>query len=389
MKPKGPSESYILSSSPHARAPSSVRDIMLDVITAVLPAIVCGIAFIWRADPSAGLHAVLVTATCVSTCILAEMLCRRAMKREQTVGDLSCVVTGLLLAATLPPDVPLWMCIAGSLFAICIAKQVFGGLGYNLFNPAAAGRAFMLISFTGAMTTWSRSGWLSSFTAPLMSQATKQGSAADAVRSLAEKFAEQPLTVDFATTATPLGVLKSGYAAELSAWNWDFMNTLFAGNINGSIGEISALALLVGGVYLLVRKVISWHVPATFLGTMALFAFFAFPSTVSFCDSLSARSAYALVHLLTGGAIIGAFYMATDMVTGPFSDRGKLVFGAGCGAITMIIRLYGAYPEGVSFAILVMNAFVPLIDRFTRPRPFGWREARKLEKAKAAAAKSK
>ncbi len=371
MKPKGPAETYILSSSPHARAPSSVRDIMLDVIVAALPALICGTALIWRFDPAAGLHSLFVTATCVSTCILTEMACRRLMKREQTVGDLSCIVTGLLLAACLPPDLPLWMCIAGSVFAIAIAKQAFGGLGYNPFNPAAAGRAFMLISFTGAMTTWSSSGWIGAFA----------GSPA-----FAGKFADAPGAL--VTSATPLAALKpsAGFAAEMSHWNWEFLGDLFCGAVNGSIGEVSALALLAGGIYLIWRRVITWHIPVAFLGSMAVFAFAAFPPGGCLCETIGARSAYAAVHLLAGGAMIGAFFMATDMVTSPLTTAGKIVFGCGCGVVTMSIRLWGGYPEGVSFAILIMNAFVPIVNRYTRSKPFGWREARRAARAKAKAA---
>ena len=376
MKPKGPAESYILSSSPHTRAASSVSDIMLDVVIGLLPALVCGISMIWRADAAAGLNALFVTGTCVASCILTEMACRRLMGREQTVGDLSCVVTGLILASTLPPGLPLWMCAAGSVFAIAIAKQVFGGLGYNPFNPAAAGRAFMLVSFTGAMTTWSRSGWLASFAQP------------GAARPFAAQFAEYATDGAVATGATPLGVLKNAEcAADFASGNWQFAADLFFGDVNGSIGEISALALLIGGCYLLARRVITWHVPASFILSVFVFAFAAAPLG-PLGESCGGRAFYALVHVLSGGVMIGAFFMATDMVTGPYTDRGRLVFGCGCGVLTMLIRLYGSYPEGVSFAILIMNAFVPIINRWTRPRPFGRREALALAKAKAKASRA-
>lgn len=377
MKPQGPSETYVLSSSPHARADSSVRDIMLDVIVAAVPAVACGIAFIWRADPAAGLHSLLVVATCVLACAAAESLCRLAMRREQTLGDLSCVVTGLLLAATLPPGLPLWMCAAGSVFAIAVAKQAFGGLGYNPFNPAAAGRAFMLVSFTGAMTTWSRSGWIAS---------VAHGGAGN----MAAGLAAEPGVLE--TCATPLAAMRaalhSGEAGALVC-DWRFLGDLFAGDINGSIGEISSLALLLGGAYLLWRRVITWHVPAAFLGTMAAIAFAALPCSGGLCETSGARAAFAAAHVLSGGAVIAAFFMATDMVTGPVTAKGKLVFGCGCGAVTMAIRLWGAYPEGASFAILVMNAFAPLIDRFTRPVPFGRREALRAAKRRAAEEKRK
>ena len=308
MLPKQTAERYILSSSPHAHAAVTTSRIMLDVIIALLPALCCGVYFF-------GLRALILTGTCIAACLVTEGLCRLAMKRENTIGDLSAVLTGLLLALNLPPDLPVWMAAVGGVFAIGVAKQVFGGLGYNPFNPALSARAFMLISFTGAMTTWSESAWKLS--------------------------AGNPEAV---TTATPLALIKKG--AEGFDWSQAaLIKDLFIGNVNGCIGEVSALALLIGAGYLL---------------TVFLFAMFK-------------GGVPPLVHVLSGGCILGACFMATDYVTSPITAKGKLIFGCGCGLITMLIRTApsGAYPEGVSFSILVMNAFTPLINRFTQPKPFG------------------
>lgn len=338
MLPKQTQERYILSSSPHTHAKSSVSGLMLDVIIALLPALACSVYFF-------GLRALILTATCIASCLVTEAACRLAMKRENSIGDLSAVLTGLLLALNLPPTLPLWMAIVGGAFATGIAKQVFGGLGYNPFNPALAARAFMLVSFSEAMTTWTPSLWKAAAGA-----------------------------VDATTTATPLTYLKT-FAT--SAWekvpeadrvldfaNGSFMQQAFLGNVNGSLGEVSALALLLGAAYLLFRRVITWHIPVSFIATVALFAFF------NYGMNLNALK-LAEVHVCCGGVILGACFMATDYVTSPITAKGKLIFGCGCGLLTMLIRLFGAFPEGVSFAILVMNAFTPLISRFTQPKPFG------------------
>ncbi len=314
MKPKETAEHFILSSSPHAHSPVGLTQIMLDVIIALLPTTAMGIWFF-------GFPAVWTIATCVSTCIVTEAVCRMAMKRESTIGDLSAVVTGLLLALNLPAGLPLWMAVVGSVFAIFIAKQVFGGLGMNPFNPALAARAFMLISFTGPMTTWLKPFWWR--------------------------------TPEVMTCATPLAFVKSGNLADVPC----FMKLLI-GEMPGCIGEVSAVALLIGAIYLLVRKVITWHIPVTFIVTVALYA-------------LISGRAPMQVEILTGGVIIGACFMATDYVTSPTTATGKLIFGCGCGLICMLIRQFGSYPEGCSFAILIMNAVCPLINRWTRPKPFG------------------
>lgn len=321
MKPKELGEHFILSSSPHAHSPIGISRIMLDVIIALLPTTAVGIWFF-------GMPAVWTIATCIGTCILAETLCRLAMKRESTVGDLSAVLTGLLLALNLPAGIPLWMAAAGSVFAITICKQVFGGLGMNPFNPALAARAFMLISFTGPMTTWLKPYWWR--------------------------------TPEAMTTATPLATMKTWFSSNACASASDVPSLcdMFIGNMPGCIGEVSAIALLLGGVYLLVRKVITWHIPVSFIAT-------------AFVYSLIAGGAPALTQILTGGLLIGAIFMATDYVTSPTTAKGKLIFGFGCGLLCMLIRQFGGYPEGCSFAILIMNSVCPLINRWTQPKPFG------------------
>lgn len=331
MKPKETSAHYILSSSPHTHANASVRRIMLDVIIALLPTTAAGVFFF-------GMPAVWTVAACVSTCIVTEALCRLAMKRDSTVGDLSAVVTGLLLALNLPAGIPLWMAVVGSVFAIGICKQVFGGLGMNPFNPALAARAFMLISFTGPMTTWLKPFWWK--TPEAMTTATP-------LAGMKAMFAAEATA-----SASPHGLCASGTCGLCDIWN------MAVGNIPGCIGEVSALALALGAAYLLWRRVITWHIPAAFIATV-------------FVYSLVAGGAPAMAQVLTGGVMIGACFMATDYVTSPITAKGKLVFGFGCGLICMLIRQFGSYPEGCSFAILIMNAVCPLINRWTQPKPFG------------------
>ncbi len=321
MKPKTAENHYVLSSSPHAHARSSVSRIMLDVIVALLPTTLAGVWFF-------GMPAVWTILVCVATCVTTEALCRMAMGRESTVGDLSAALTGLLLALNLPAGIPLWMAMVGSVFAIAVAKQVFGGLGMNPFNPALAARAFMLISFTGPMTTW---------LAPVSRCCRAQAACG----------------VDAVTTATPLAFVKAGQLDQVPPlWN------LLIGDMPGCIGEVSAIALALGAAYLLWRKVITWHIPAAFIATVAIYA-------------LVSGRAPAHVEVLTGGVMLGACFMATDYVTSPITAKGKLVFGFGCGLLCMLIRQFGGYPEGCSFAILIMNAICPLVNRWTQPRPFG------------------
>jgi electron transport complex protein RnfD len=323
--------------SPHIHSGASVERIMLDVVIALLPAVAAALYFF-------GLNAARLIVTCVATCLATEWICRRLMGRNNTLGDFSALVTGLLLALNLPPGLPTWMAIAGGVFAIAVAKQVFGGLGYNPFNPALAARAFLLISFTGPMTTWSAS------------------------------------CIDATSTATPLGMVKEAFKAGAPApFAMDGGLTLdfLLGNMNGCIGETSAIALLIGALYLLYRRVITWHIPVAFIGTVAIYA--AILHAVNPAASMPVH-----FHLLTGGLMLGACFMATDMVTTPTTARGRLIFGVGCGLLTMVLRTVktGAYPEGVSFAILIMNAFTPLINRATRHRIFGAAEAAKREARK-------
>ena len=332
MKPKETSEHYILSSSPQTHSHASVSRIMLDVIIALLPTTAAGIWFF-------GMPAVWTIATCVSTCIVTEAVCRILMKRDNTIGDLSAVVTGLLLALNLPAGIPLWMAVVGSVFAIFIAKQVFGGLGMNPFNPALSARAFMRISFTGPMTTWLK---------PISRCGCSEAVACATPHAMAKG-------VEAMTTATPLAFIKNGSVPDgLGLWD------MLIGNMPGCIGEVSAIALAIGALYLLFRKVITWHIPVAFLATVAVYA-------------LIAGRAPAHVEILTGGIMIGACFMATDYVTSPTTAKGKLIFGFGCGLLCMLIRQFGSYPEGCSFAILIMNAICPLINRWTQPKPFGAR----------------
>ncbi len=342
MKPEATADIYLTSSSPHTHSGESVERIMWDVVIALMPA---ALAAVWFFH----LDALRLMGVCVASCMFTEWGCRKLMKRANTLSDWTAVVTGLLLAFNLPPTLPSWMAVVGSVFSIAIAKQVFGGLGYNPFNPALAGRAFMLISFTGAMTTWSSSAWF---------------------KALPDLDADSmtTATIDALATATPLGFIKGSLKAsyDLPDFTTQALMNFFTGNINGCIGETSAIALLIGAAYLLYRKVITWHIPVAYI--VSVFVYAAILHHVS-----PDKSVAPLVHVLSGGLILGAFFMATDMVTSPVTRWGMLVFGAGCGIITMLIRTSatGAYPEGVSFAILIMNAFTPLINRATRHRVFG------------------
>ena len=300
-----------LSVSPHIHSGRSTAGIMRDVIIALLPATVAGAVIF-------GLRALLVVAVCVASCVLFEALFNLLVKKEQTVGDFSAAVTGLLLALNLPSTTPIWQCVVGSLFAIVIVKCLFGGLGCNLVNPAITARVFMLVAFS--------------------SMATTQGF---------------PTIVDTVSSATPLAT--EGGPASVKLFD------LFFGLTGGAIGETCAAALLLGFVYLLVRKVISWHVPVSFVGTV--FVLSLFMEGFNFVAALS--------MILSGGLLIGAIFMATDYVTSPATAGGKLIFGLGAGLLTFLIRYFGVYPEGVSFAILLMNILTPYIERWTAHKVFG------------------
>lgn len=328
---------FIVSSAPHAHSGATVQRIMLDVIIALTPALLAGFYFF-------GWHAVRLTVVCVLGCVGTEALCRKWMGRDLGIGDLSAVVTGILLAMNLPPSLPSGMALVGCVIAIAIAKQVFGGIGYNPFNPALAARVALLASFPAAMTRWHDA----------LNPARWQGLAWT--------------LPDASTTATPLGLVKTAMSMQQGAptemWNQGTMlNTMF-GNMSGCMGEISAAALILGALYLLFRRCITWHIPVTYIGTVALIA--GILRVVSPVTNMPVG-----FHLLAGGLMLGALFMATDMVTSPLTRRGQLIYGTGCGLLTMLIRRWGGYPEGVSFAILLMNAVTPLINRYTQPGIFG------------------
>lgn len=306
-----------VSSSPHIRSGVTTRRLMMDVIIALVPASAAGIYFF-------GLRAAILIAVTVASCVVFEYLTRKALKRSNTISDLSAVVTGLLLALNLPPELPLWMAIIGSLFAIVIVKQLFGGIGQNFLNPALAARAFLLISYGTKMTTW---------TQPSMNT-----------------------VVDAVSFATPLGALKEG--GQLPE-----LIDMFIGRTGGSMGETSALALIIGGVYLLARGVITWHIPVIYIGSAGLFAWILGPEGIFTGDPL--------FNILAGGLMIGAIYMATDYTTSPMTVKGMVIYAAGCGILTILFRRYTNMPEGVSYAILLMNVAVPIIDRYTKPGRFG------------------
>lgn len=320
----------VVSSSPHVRSDETIEKIMYTVILALLPAAGAGIYFF-------GINAATVIMLSIITAIACEALMQKAMGRRIAVKDGSAVLTGLLLAMNLPSNAPWWLVVIGSAFAIIIGKQIFGGLGFNIFNPALAARVFLIISWPVQMTTWPKP-------ATIFSKAS----------------------VDAVTAATPLGLLKSelllknniGEAANISVID------MIIGNIGGSLGEVSAILLLLGGIFLIYRGYISWHIPVSFIGTVVIIS-------AIFWIIDPARYAGPLFHVLTGGLMLGAFFMATDYVTSPITSRGMIIFGFGCGFITILIRLFGAYPEGVSFAIMLMNLVTPLIDKYVRPSLFG------------------
>lgn len=324
-----------VSSSPHVRAPASTRSLMLQVCIGLLPALVGGIVvFGWRA--------LALTLVSAAACVLFEWGYRKLMKLDCTVGDCSAVVTGILIAFVCPVTVPYWMIIIADAFAILAVKQLFGGIGQNIVNPALAARAVLLISWPVAMTTWVLPG------------------------SNPGVFS----TVDVVTGATPLAALGSGSLEGL-----DLLH-LFLGRSGGCIGEVSALLLLVGGIYLLIRRVISLRIPAVFLLTVAVLTF-AFPQGGS---GWSYRLSWMAAQLCSGGLMLGAFFMATDYVTSPVTKWGQVIFGAGCGLLTVAIRYFGAYPEGVSFAILMMNVCSSMLDRVGKPHRFGVTEKEAEEK---------
>lgn len=311
----------IVSPSPHDENYMKTSGIMLNVIIALVPAMIAsGIVF--------GLRAVMLIAVCSASCVVFEYLCRKLMKRSNTISDLSAVVTGILLALNLPVTLPLWIAVIGSFVAIVIVKQLFGGIGQNFANPAITARIVLMVSFPSQMTRW------------------------------AEPFFYNNSGSDVVTGATPLALYNNGE-------NLASYKDLFLGNVGGCLGETCALALLIGGIYLAARKIISLAAPISFIGSLAILS------------AISGRD--PLYDILAGGVFLGAFFMATDYATTPITAKGKIIFGLGCGIITFVIRNYGSYPEGVSFSILLMNILTPYIDKLTKSKVFGAKEAVKNE----------
>lgn len=328
---------FVVSSSPHIRDSANTRGIMRDVIIALLPAAIAGVYFF-------GLRALAVILVTILSCVISEYLARKVMKRESTIGDLSAVVTGLLLALNLPPTIPFWIAIIGGAVAIVIVKQMFGGLGQNFMNPALGARVVLLVAYTQQMTNWINPRGID-----VVSSATPL--------ELAKNSLMDTAIVDVVGSATQIGEVATQVAKMPSYLQ------LFLGQIGGCIGETSALALLLGVVYLLVRRVITLQIPLTFIGTTAIFTWI--------FGGLTLFTGDFIYHVLAGGLILGAFYMATDYATSPVTNKGRIIMGIGCGILTGIIRLYTNYPEGVSFAIIFMNIVVPLIDRYMVPKSFG------------------
>ena len=324
-----------ISANPHMQTACNTRSIMLDVVIALMPAAVAAVLFF-------GIDALRVILTSVAGCVLFEYLaCRYWLKTANTTRDFSAVITGLLLAYNLPSSMPCWMILIGAFMAIIVAKICFGGLGKNIFNPALVGRVFLFISFPVQMTVWPKPYFLQ-WTSP-----------------------------DGQTGATTLNIIKNiDVSSEYPMYSpadipnlWD----MFLGNIGGCIGEISTLALLIGLAYLLWRRVISWHIPVYYVATVFALTSILYMATGDF-------KFQPLLHLLSGGLMLGAFFMATDYTTSPMTVKGQIIFAIGCGLLTVIIRAFSAYPEGVSFAILIMNALVPLIDKFAVQRYYGERK---------------
>ncbi len=301
----------IISSSPHIKSDDDLQKIMWRVNIALIPALAASIYFF-------GFRALLIVLTGVISACLAEYVCGLVLKKEQTLFDGSAVLTGILLSFNLPPSIPLWMVCLGSFVAIGIAKMAFGGLGCNIFNPALVGRAFLLACYPVQMTTW-----------------------------------HLPRAFQSVTSATPLAVVKEGLTDTLPS-----CLDMFLGNHGGCIGETSALMLIIGGLYLLYKKVITWHIPVSFIGTVAVLY-------LLFGGEQFLRGDM-LFGMLTGGVMLGAIYMATDMVTSPITKKGQLIFGCGIGLLTCLIRFKGGYPEGVSYSILIMNSVVPIIERYVK-----------------------
>lgn len=306
---------FVVSGTPHVRSKESIQSIMRDVIIALVPATAAGIYYF-------GINALILVIAAIASAVAFEAICQKVMKKPVTVSDLSAVVTGLLLAMNLPAAAPVWVAIVGSAFAIIFGKQLFGGLGQNFINPALAGRAFLLASYPTEMTTWSVPNGLE--------------------------------VADAATYATPLAQLKAGH---LDA----SLGELILGQCGGTIGETCAIALIIGGVYLLYKHVISWKIPVIYIATVAIL--------FGVIGRHGVRM--PLQEIMAGGVMLGGIFMATDYASSPVTPKGQIIFAVGAGLITFLIRTFGGYPEGVSYSILIMNCAVPLIERFTEPTIFG------------------
>lgn len=320
-----------VSGSPHVHGDQSLKKIMWGVVIAMLPAMLVSFWYF-------GLPAIIITLTAVISCLVFEYLIQKfVLKQNPTITDGSAVITGMLLAFNVPSSLPLWQMVIGALVAIGIAKMSYGGLGKNPFNPALVGRVFLLISFPVDMTLW-----------PLPKPVWTM--------------------VDAVTGPTSLGVLKEGVAkgdtVSQLASQLPSLQDLFIGGVGGSLGEVSAAALILGGLYMIFRKIITWHIPVSFIATVAIF-------TGIMWQVNPEQYINPMFHLLAGGLMLGAIFMATDMVTSPMTYKGMIVYGIGCGVLTVLIRLWGSYPEGVSFAILIMNAVTPLINKGFKPKRFG------------------
>ena len=329
----------IASSSPHIRSNENTRSIMLDVIIAMLPALAMSVYVF-------GFRALMLTLVSVAACLFWEWGYRAVMKKSMAIGDLSAVVTGMLLAFVCPSNLPYWTIIIGAFFAIVVVKQLYGGIGCNFLNPALAGRAILLASYATAMTTWAAAG----------TRAAGFGAAADVT-----------------TAATPMAIMKEGNFADLM--NTYSISDMFIGHVGGSLGEVSALMLLLGGIYLLIRKVISWHIPVAYIATVAVICLIAAPEGVS-------AVTYMAYNVFGGGLMLGAIFMATDYATSPVTKPGQIIFGIGCGLLTVFIRRFGSYPEGVCYSILIMNCCTWLLDKYIRPTIYGAPKKEKKEAAK-------
>jgi len=332
-----------ISPSPHISKHYSTQSIMLNVIIALVPAMAASVIFF-------RMHAVYVTGSCIITCIVSEWLCNLIRKKPNSLGDLSAVVTGIILAFSVPPALPIWACVIGSAFAIIIGKMVFGGLGANIFNPAMIGRAFLTASFGMLMTTWTvpftidkNMPVISPANPSVMTQATPLAWSKQAIKTKNVADASKKIS-----SSTANSMLKD----------------LFFGSRGGCIGETSSLALLIGGLYLILTGTITWYIPLAVLISSAVFS--AIPYSMN-----SASYASPLFHLMSGGMLIGAFFIATDPVTSPMTIKGRWIFGIGVGGLTILIRTLGEYPEGMMFSVLLMNSVTPLIDKFCKIIPTG------------------